>query len=491
MKPIDFIIISTLFMGALSQHVQSQTIRYPKEVKAIYDKADQAAQLTKQQQPIIGIPASDNTQTEVSKVEQAGGIALIIPFSTNACALREIAGTIDGLVLTKGVTEGDNYSILLNKVASDRNIPVLGDNALMAKIDSGLWRIHDNCQDYNTLIERGKLFKRAKNLHRRMFTVNTHADLPDGYDEGNSIGLRRHNQVSVQKMEEGLLDAEFIIDFLEDGAKTEDELDKAEAKGKRIIQQIYDDVEKYKDFCAIAKSPEEALKIKAEGKKAVFLGLENGAGLGNDIKNVKWYADKGVSYITLTWMKDNAICHSSTIKYKENDPSKGLTKFGRKVVREMNRQGIMVDVSHTSEQTFWDCIKYSKAPIICSHSGCTANYSHDRNITDEHIKALAKNGGILCVYAVWNYQGKNKYKTTIKEMVADIDHAVKVGGIDHVGIGTDFDGGGGYTGIMAENDIINITMELMKKGYSDPDITKIMGGNMLRVMGEVQALANK
>lgn len=472
-------------------HPHAQTIKYPQEVKTVYNYADQAAELTTQHCPIIGIPTTDNTESEVSAVQQAGGIAIIIPPATDARALRDIAGLIDGMVLSSGVKEGNDYSILLNKVASDRNMPILGDNALMAKIDSGLWRIHDNCTDYGTLIERATLFKKAKSLHRRMFTVDTHADLPEGYDEGNSIGKRRTNQVSIQKMEEGMLDAEFLIDFLSDGAKTKEELDKAEAKCKKILQEIYDDVEKYKDFCAIAKSPAEAYRIKAEGKKALFIGMENGAGLGADISNVKWYADRGVSYITLSWMKDNAICHSSSIRYKENDPSKGLTPFGKKVVREMNRQGIMVDVSHTSEQTFWDCIKVSKAPIICSHSGCMANFRHDRNITDEQIKALAKKGGVLQVYAVWNFQGKDKYKTSIKEMVADIDHAVKVGGVDHVGIGADFDGGGGYTGIMAENDMINITMELMKKGYSDADIAKIMGGNIMRVMTEVQAIAHK
>ena len=488
---LTLIFYALLYISGNICSVTAQTIKYPTEVKALYDAADKAAGLTKDSRPVIGVPTTPDIQTEVAAVEKAGGIAIIIPATTDAAALRDVAGRLDGLVLSRGVRANDEYSILLNKTASDRNVPVLGDNALMAKIDSGLWRMHDNCTDYASLIKRAKLFKRAKNLHQRMFTVDTHADLPEGYGKGNSIGLRRTNQVSIQKMEEGMLDAEFLIDFISDGAKTKEQLDKAEAKCKRILQQIYDDVEKYKDFCAIAKTPAEALRIKSEGKKALFIGMENGAGLGADIKNVKWYADRGVTYITLSWMKDNAICHSSSIRYKDNDPGKGLTEYGKKVVREMNRQGIMVDVSHTSEQTFWDCIKISKTPIICSHSGCMANFKHDRNLTDEQIRALAKNGGVLQIYAVWNYQGNDIYKTTIKNMVADIDHAVQIGGVDHVGIGADFDGGGGYTGIMAENDFINLTMELMEKGYSDEDITKIMGGNIMRVMTEVQQYAKK
>lgn len=485
------VIYALLSMSGSICHVAAQSIKYPTEVKELYNTADKAAMLTNYPRPVIGVPTTPDTKAEVAAVEKAGGIAIIIPSTVDPGALRDIAGLLDGLVLSQGVQASDKYSVLLNKVASDRNIPVLGDNALMAKIDSGLWRMHDNCRDYASLIDCAKLFKRAKNLHQRMFTVDTHADLPEGYDKGNSIGLRKTNQVSIQKMEEGMLDAEFIIDFIGDGAKTKEQLDNAEAKCKKILQQIYDDVEKYKDFCAIAKTPAEAMKIKSEGKKALFIGMENGAGLGADINNVKWYADRGVTYITLCWMKDNAICHSSSIRYKDNDPSKGLTEYGKKVVRQMNKHGVIVDVSHTSEQTFWDCIKVSKTPIICSHSGCMANHTHDRNITDEQIRALAQKGGVLQVYAVWNFQGKDKYKTTIKNMVADIDHAVRIGGVDHVGIGADFDGGGGYTGIMAENDFINITMELMKKGYSDEDIAKIMGGNIMRVMTEVQQYAKK
>ena len=249
------VIYALLSMSGSICHVAAQSIKYPTEVKELYNTADKAAVLTKYPRPVIGVPTTPDTKAEVAAVEKAGGIAIIIPSTVDPGALRDIAGLLDGLVLSQGVQASDKYSVLLNKVASDRNIPVLGDNALMAKIDSGLWRMHDNCRDYASLIDCAKLFKRAKNLHQRMFTVDTHADLPEGYDKGNSIGLRKTNQVSIQKMEEGMLDAEFIIDFIGDGAKTKEQLDNAETKCKKILQQIYDDMDKYKDFCAIAKTP--------------------------------------------------------------------------------------------------------------------------------------------------------------------------------------------------------------------------------------------
>ena len=168
------VIYALLSMSGSICHVAAQSIKYPTEVKELYNTADKAAMLTKYPRPVIGVPTTPDTKAEVAAVEKAGGIAIIIPSTVDPGALRDIAGLLDGLVLSQGVQASDKYSVLLNKVASDRNIPVLGDNALMAKIDSGLWRMHDNCRDYASLIDRAKLFKRAKNLHQRMFIVDTH-----------------------------------------------------------------------------------------------------------------------------------------------------------------------------------------------------------------------------------------------------------------------------------------------------------------------------
>ena len=480
-------LLSYVLLG-MTYFLPAQTIHYPEEIKTIYKQADQEAILTHSPRPIIGIPETSNSMIETLNIRKAGGNPIVIPHTTNAGSLRELAAHLDGLVIMQDINAADTFSILLYKTATDRNIPILvkEDNQLMAKIDSGTWRIHTYSHSYPDLIQQAGVYKHAKNLHSRIFTLDTHSDLPGQLKHGYSISKRKTNQVSIQKMEEGMLDAEYITDFQTQGAIDEEGLKKGEEKGKRILQQIYDEIKKYSDFCGIAKNPEEAYLLKAQGKKAFFIGMENGHGLGGDLKNIKWYADRGVTYITLCWMKDNAICHSSSIRNKENKTNLGLTPWGRKVVKEMNKQGVIIDVSHTSEQTFWDCIKLSKAPIVCSHSGCMSQFKHDRNLTDEQIKALAKKGGVVQIYAVWNYQSSDERKVNINTMIEDIDHAVKIAGINHVGIGIDLDGGGGYTGIMAQNDAINITIHLIKKGYSDEDISKLWGKNFLRVMKTVQ-----
>ena len=156
----------------------------------------------------------------------------------------------------------------------------------------------------------------------------------------------------------------------------------------------------------------------------------------------------------------------------------------------MNRQGIMVDMSHASEKSFWDVIKLSKAPIICSHSSSMAMCKHDRNLTDEQLKALAQNGGVAQVCLLDRYINKDYKNASLTDAIEHIDHMVKVAGIDHVGIGSDFDGGGGIIGCESDNDFIQITVKLIEKGYTEEDIAKIWGGNLMRVLDEVQATAS-
>jgi microsomal dipeptidase-like Zn-dependent dipeptidase len=154
----------------------------------------------------------------------------------------------------------------------------------------------------------------------------------------------------------------------------------------------------------------------------------------------------------------------------------------------MNRRGVMIDVSHASEKTFWDVIKHSKKPIIASHSSSRALYDHDRNLTDDQIRAVAKNGGVVQVCIVNEFLRKNKKDACLDDFMNHLCHIIDVAGIDHVGIGTDFDGGGGVKGCRGDNDLIRITVKLIERGYSEEDIAKIWGGNFLRVMDEVQDL---
>ena len=333
------------------------------------------------------------------------------------------------------------------------------------------------------LVKRAEVFQKAKDIHTRILSVDTHTDTPLWFRRGYSVGLRKNNQVSIQKMEEGKLDAQFLAAFLGQKESDEASLKKAVENCNKLIESIYTDIEKYKDVCGIALTEEDAWRLKAEGKKAFFIGIENGYAIGSDLKNIKRYKDMGVNYITLCHSYDNHICNSST---NTKDGSKGLTAFGRKVVKEMNKQGVLIDLSHASEGTFWDVMKLSKDPIIASHSGVKALCKSDRNLTDDQLRALAKNGGVIQICIFKRYQNDNPSEASVVDVVRHIDHAVKVAGIDHVGIGSDFDGGGGLLGCNGDNDMINITVKLIDMGYSEEDIRKIWGGNFFRVLNQVR-----
>ena len=336
---------------------------------------------------------------------------------------------------------------------------------------------------FKHLISKAETFQMAKDIHSRILSVDTHTDTPLWFTRGDfSVGKRKSNQVSIQKMEEGKLDAQFLGIFLAQKERDEASSQAAVEKCIKMIENTYADVAKYQDGCGIALTEEDALRLKAEGKKAFFLGIENGYAIGKDIKNVKKFKDMGIQYMTLSHSYDNDICNSSS---NTEDASKGLTAFGRKVVKEMNKVGMLIDVSHVSEGTFWDVIKLSKDPVFASHSSVKALCDHDRNLTDDQLRALAKNGGVIHICIYDGYLNNDAKAASVDDVVKHIDHAVKVAGIDHVGIGSDFDGGGGVPGCTGDNDMINITVKLIEKGYSEEDIRKIWGANFFRVMNQV------
>lgn len=336
---------------------------------------------------------------------------------------------------------------------------------------------------FTLLINKADTFRLAKDIHTRILSVDTHTDTPLWFKDGYSIGLRKDNMVSIQKMEEGKLDAQFLAAFIWQGKRDEASSQQAVEKTMRLIQSIHDEVEKYKEYCGIAVTGEDAVRLKKEGRKAFFIGIENGYAIGKDLKNIGKFKQMGVNYITLCHSYDNDICHSST---HTEDPAKGLTPFGRQVVKEMNRLGIMIDVSHAGEATFWDVIKESRLPVIASHSSAKALCNHDRNLTDKQLRALARNGGVAQLCLLDAYLNENRQAANVCDAAEHLDHMIKVAGIDHVGIGTDFDGGGGVAGCKGDNDLINLTVKMLEKGYTEEDLRKIWGGNLLRVMKQVQ-----
>ncbi|MCD8193481.1 MAG: gamma-glutamyl-gamma-aminobutyrate hydrolase family protein [Tannerellaceae bacterium] len=337
------------------------------------------------------------------------------------------------------------------------------------------------------LINKATVFRQAKEMHNRIISLDSHTDTPLWFNRpGFSFGARRKNQVNLPKMEEGKIDAVYLAAFIGQKERDEASFQLAVEKVTSLIEGIYQQAAAHPGLCGIATTEEDLLRLKKQGKKAIFVGIENGYGLGKDLTNIAKYKEMGVTYITLCHSYDNDICDTST---RTKNEWNGLSPFGREVVKEMNRLGIMVDLSHASEKTFWDVMELSTVPVICSHSSARALCEHDRNLTDEQLRALAQNGGVAQVCLLSRYINEDYKNASLTDAIEHIDHMVKVAGIDHVGIGSDFDGGGGLIGCNGHNDLIQITVKLIEKGYTEEEIEKIWGGNLLRVLNTVQAAA--
>jgi len=376
-----------------------------------------------------------------------------------------------------------------------------------------------------------RLEVKAKEIHQRVLTVDTHCDTPylllrEDWDIGqhHESGTRRSAKIDLPRMKEGGLDAEFFAAYVSQGPLTPEGYANAREEANRLLNTIHKMCDDYPELIALATSPEDAYRLEKQGKIAAFIGMENGYPIGKDLSLIKEYYTRGVRYITLCHSKDNDICDSSTDK--EHPEDRGLSEFGKEVVAECNRLGIMVDVSHVSDKSFFDVLKVTKSPVIASHSCVRSLCNHPRNLSDEMLKALAENGGVIQIclvssfvktpkpnperdkalealrekYGDWgeiedeNIREKmrseymeimEKYPVdgaTVKDLVDHIDYVVKLVGIDHVGIGTDFDGGGGIIGCDDVSEMPRITEELLRRGYSEEDIRKIWGGNIMRVL---------
>jgi len=383
----------------------------------------------------------------------------------------DYVASLDGF-LADSRLDSSNYEVLV-KVLDDFNIPV----APLEEIDS-----------------LACLFHHAKVLMDSIIVIDTHCDfLEVAYyhrESGYSIDERQSRcQMSVEKMKQGHMSAQYLALWLNPGGDQKDSARVAAAPEKLwpFIEFTERHLAEHSDVCGLARNVDEILALKAQGKKAFLLGLENGFFAGSDLAVVKRLADKGITYVTLSHYRDNQLCNSSN--YSE-DISKGLTEYGKEFIAEMNRQGIVIDISHTSYGTWKEVIELSKAPVVFTHSGAETIWKNPRNVDDETLKLLAKKGGVIQIYLVKNFMGPGRGENvSIKDMVEHLDYCVKLIGIDHVGVGLDFDGGGGANGLNGANDAINLTMELLKLGYSDRDIEKIWGKNFLRVLTEVQRLA--
>jgi membrane dipeptidase len=334
----------------------------------------------------------------------------------------------------------------------------------------------------------------ADAIHDRALTVDSHVDTPlymnfTGFDPGI-----RHDdpgsQVDFPRMKEGGLDAAFFAVFAVQGPLTPEGYAKALQTVQNTFAVIETSFAQYPDLAEPALAADDAYRIAGEGKRAVFIGMENGYPIGRDLSLIQTFYDRGARYITLCHLGNNDICDSSTDPADAVDD--GLSDFGRQVIAEMNRVGMMVDISHASDKTVLDVLEVSAAPIIASHTSARAVYNHIRNLPDELIKKIADRGGV--VQATIEYVRDHNPDDpadipTVAEFIDHIDHIAQVAGIDHAGIGTDFDGGGELADLHDVSRMKNITRELVKRGYTAGQIAKIWGGNLMRVLGEVQEAA--
>ena len=332
-------------------------------------------------------------------------------------------------------------------------------------------------------VDEASLFKKAKEIHKKSLIIDSHCDTPMKFTKGFNFG-ERHNDVKVDlpKMQEGLEDAIFMVAYLHQEERDDASLQAATQKAVDILYQISEQVKLNEKQVGISYHPDDLVALKNTGKKAIFLAIENGYAIGKNLNNLSIFKDMGITYITLCHNGNNDICDSAKGEPEHN----GLSPFGREVVKEMNRLGIIIDISHASDKTVQDVLELSTAPIIASHSSARALCNHPRNLTDDQIKAIAAKGGVIQV-CLYNWFLSKQPHPTILDAVAHINHIVQLVGIDHVGIGTDFDGDDTekLIGCQAANEIINLTVELLRQGYTAEELHKLWGDNLLRVLNTV------
>ena len=335
---------------------------------------------------------------------------------------------------------------------------------------------------FEWLVGEAHSFARARKWHRQALSLDTHCDTPMKFDQHISFDKRDSRiLVDLHKMTEGHLDATIMVAYLRQMERDKASLDAAFNKADRLLTEIEEMVAHNAASVGIAYTPDDLYRLKREGRRALMLGIENGYAIGDDPSRIEHFRRRGVVYMTLCHNGDNDLCDSA----RGNAEHGGLSALGREVISEMNRVGMMVDLSHAAESSFYQAIEASRTPIVCSHSSARALCDHPRNLTDDQLRALAASGGVVqtCLYDGFL---RKEGGATIEDAIRHIRHMVDVAGIDHVGIGTDFDGDGGIIGCADASEVINITRRLQAEGFTDPDIEKLWGGNFLRVMRLVQ-----
>jgi len=385
-----------------------------------------------------------------------------------------------------------------------------------------------------------ELVTHARDIHDRVLTLDTHDDIPFNFaTEEVDPGVRGNRQVDLVKMREGGLDVGFFIVYVGQTERTPENYEKAKQDAMTKFDAIHRMTKQmHPDKIELAYTADDVVRIHESGKLVACIGIENGYVIGKDLALLEKYHGLGARYITLAHGGHNDISDSSTPRENLGDDESehdGVSAFGEEVIAEMNRLGIMVDVSHISKAAMLDAVRLSKAPVIASHSSTKAIADVARNMDDEQLLALKENGGVMQTVALGGFVKKTPEEKSaatmalrekmgiqgfggaalrelseekraeydaerakideewpnanVQDFVDHIDHAVKLIGIEHVGISSDFDGGGGIDGWNDASETFNVTLELVRRGYSEEDITKLWGENLLRVWREVEKVA--
>ena len=363
-----------------------------------------------------------------------------------------------------------------------------------------------------------QLVQKAQQIHLNTTTLDTHDDIDvKNFTDSLNYTQDTDSQVNLPKMERGALDVAWFIVYTGQGDITPVGYKKAAANAQSKFDAIHRLVEVYApNKIGLARTSQQVVDLRKQGKKVAMIGVENAYPLGENLNEVKRYFDLGARYMSLAHNGHNQFSDSNTGEFDNTATHNGISELGKKVIDSMNYYGIMVDISHPSKEAIRQTIAHSKAPVIASHSGVRALSDHPRNLDDEQLQWVKENAGVVQTVALALFVNKEKhekYREALKNLenpedkealtalkkefppvdVADfvdhIDYIKNKIGIDHVGISSDFDGGGGIEGWQDASETFNVTLELVKRGYTEEDVAKIWSGNLLRVLDKAQRVA--
>lgn len=340
------------------------------------------------------------------------------------------------------------------------------------------------------------LVTKATEIHKRVIILDTHCDINvKNFTDTINYTQELDNQVNIPKMKKGGLDVAWFVVYTGQDSLTSEGYENAYKNAMSKFNAIHKLVEEIApNEIELATTSDDVRRINATGKKIAMIGIENGYPIGTDINRVKEFYDLGARYMSLAHNGHSQLSDSNTGEKDNIWLHNGLSDLGKQVVVEMNKYGMMIDVSHPSKEAIREMIQLSKAPIIASHSSARALCDHSRNLDDEQLGWMKKNGGVVQTVAFKTYvksKADNAPAVNVSDFVDHIDYLVEKMGLEHVGISSDFDGGGGVEGWNDASETLNVTIELVKRGYTEKQISKLWSGNLLRVLDEVQAIAQK